>query len=561
VRRSAGEGIEAETKQRVIAVLVKSEIEPVRQSGERRIDQSRAWFLLFERAGVAGDKPITPREEHTMERRRSRIAKLVRTVKTFLFIVVAVAPAAAAEKLTAADRAAIVENLATAVEEGYVSPAKGRELATRLRRMGDDARFTEDDPEEFADVLQSTLREISGDLHFRVGVGSMADSIGGPQRRIVQAPDEEPKTPAGGGRRMVRGPSGVPETPADGSMSTGRAAESHEMSEELSGLFRHMSARYPDNYRAKILAGNVGLLEIDILFPPHDRLDAAMKALADTDALILDIRSCPGGTGLTTRPLESVFFAERTEMVTIALRGQEPEPIMSLEDTPGGVKYLGKPVYILTSRVTGSGCEELAWCLKYHDKAILIGETTAGAGHGINGSVDLGHNLSATIPSMRPIHPRFQGGWEVIGVPPDVTIGSRSAADEAHLMALSAIMENAEESKLRQLESVYAATAMEISRRQREYVDQGRSLRSYSASFEDGRRLHIKDGELYYTGDDGRTRGPLVPMDERDHFELARGIQRSILKVERGDDGEIQGISISPVGSEQWRRFKRVLPL
>lgn len=500
----------------------------------------------------------------SVRQKRTNIAKLVCAVNTFLFIAVIPARAANAEELTAADRAAIVEKLAAAIEGGYVLEAKGRDLARQLRLMAADKRFTEDDPEDFADVLQRTLREISGDVHFRVAFGSMADSIAGSQRRIVQVPAGEPLTPAGGSRRMVRVPSGAPETPADRSSSAGRPADrdemSEEMSEEMSGLFRQMSANYPDNYRAKILAGNVGLLEIDILFPPHDRLEGAMRALADTDALILDIRSCPGGTGMTSRPLESVFFDERTEMVTIAVRGQEPQPIMSLDDTPGGVKYLGKPVFILTSRVTGSACEELAWCLKYHDKAILIGETTAGAGHGITGIVDLGHNLTATIPSMRPIHPRFEGGWEVIGVPPDVTIGSRSAADEAHLMALSAIMENAEGSELHQLESVYAETAMEIARRQREYVDQGRSLRSYSGSFENGRRLHIKDGELYYTGDDGRLRGPLVPMDERDHFEVASGIQRMILKVERGGDDEIQAIAISPIGSDDWKRFKRVLP-
>jgi hypothetical protein len=496
-----------------------------------------------------------------MKNGRSHIAKLVRVVRAFLVIVVIAAPAAKAEELTAADRAAIVEKLATAIDEGYVLESEGHRLATQLRRMGADERFTEDDPKEFADALQRTLREISGDAHFRVGLGRMADAIGGPQRRMVQVPAGEPQAPADGGRRMVRVPSGAPETPAGGPDRIDGAADGEEMSEGMSELFRQMAARYSDNYRAEILAGNVGLLEIDILFPPHDRLDAAMKALADTDALILDIRSCPGGTGMTTRPLESVFFAESTELVTIAVRGQEPQPIMSSDDTPGGVKYLGKPVYILTSRVTGSACEELAWCLKYHDKAILIGETTAGAGHGITGSVDLGHNLTANIPSMRPIHPRFEGGWEVIGVPPDVTIGSRSAADEAHLMALSAIMENAEGSKLRQLESVYAATAMEIGRRQREYVDQGRSLRGYSASFEDGRRLHIKDGELYYTGDDGRSRGPLVPMDELDHFELDSGIQRMILKVERGGDGEILAIAISPAGSADWKLFRRVLPL
>jgi hypothetical protein len=496
-----------------------------------------------------------------MGQRKLIIAKLVRTVEAFLFLIVMIVPAANAEKLTAADRSAIVERLATAIEEGYVLEEKGRDLAAQLRRMGDGGRFTEDDPKELADELQRALRDMSGDVHFRVSFGGMAGAIGGPQRRVVRVPAGEPETPADGGRRIVRVPSGEPETPAGGPVRIVGEADGEEMPEAMSDLFRQMAERYPDNYRAEILAGNVGLLEIDILFPPHDRLAAAMTALADTDALILDIRSCPGGTGMTTRPLESVFFADSTELVTIALRGQEPRPIMSTDDTPGGVKYLDKPVYILTSKATGSGCEGVAWCLKYHDKAVLVGETTAGAGHGITSISDLGHNLSATIPNMLPMHPRFEGGWETIGVPPDVTIGSRSAAGEAHLMALRAIMETAEGSKLRELESVYAETAMEYVRRKREYIDEGRSLRSYSASFENGRRLHVKDGELYYTGDDGRLRGPLVPTDERDQFDLDGGIQRMLLKVERGGDGEIRGLAISQAGSDEWKRYKRVRPL
>jgi hypothetical protein len=34
-----------------------------------------------------------------------------------------------------------------------------------------------------------------------------------------------------------------------------------------------------------------------------------------------------------------------------------------------------------------------------------------------------------------------------------------------------------------------------------------------------------------------------------------------ILKVERGGDGEILAIAISPAGSADWKLFRRVLPL
>ena len=151
-----------------------------------------------------------------MEHRESNLARLVRTLEAILFIVVMSAPAAAAESLTAADRAVIVEKLATAIEEGYVLEEKGRDVATQLRRMAVAERFTGDDPTELADALQRALRDISGDVHFRVSYGSMAGAIGGPQRGMVQVPAGEPGTPADGGRRMVRVPPGAPETPAAG---------------------------------------------------------------------------------------------------------------------------------------------------------------------------------------------------------------------------------------------------------------------------------------------------------------------------------------------------------
>jgi hypothetical protein len=326
---------------------------------------------------------------------------------------------------------------------------------------------------------------------------------------------------------------------------------------ELTELFNELSGRFPDNYRARILPGNVGLLEIDALFPPHERLAAALRDLADTDALILDLRACPGGTNLTALPLESAFFADTTHLRTMAHRGQEPLRIESTDDTPGGIKYLDRPVYILISNNTGSACEEVAWTLKYHDKAILVGETTAGAGHGITGTLDLGHGLTATIPSLRPMHPRIEGGWEGIGVPPGVTVASRRAAGEAHLLALCEIMVNAADDELRRLESIYAKTALEAGRRAREQVDQGRSLRAYSSSFENGRRLHVKDGELYYTAE-GRRKGPLVPTDERDLFDFSSGMRSMTLKVERDDDGEIRAIAVSLAGSGDWKRFERV---
>ena len=453
------------------------------------------------------------------------------------------------EGLSAADRAAIVEKLAAGLEEEYVLEEKGRELAVQLRRMEAAGRFTENEPTELAETLERTLRELSDDLHFRVAHRGAAEFLGAPSRRIVRVPgagaDDTAAPAAPGSEPTAAGPKRQTRM-----VRLGGAGEA-------SGLFAEIASRFPDNYRTKILPGNIGLLEIDVLFPPNDRLGEAMRDLADTEALIVDIRSCPGGTNLTALPFESAFFKGGVHLRTMADRTLGPQIIESVEATPGGVKYLDRPVYLLVSGATGSACEEVAWTLKYHDKAILVGETTAGAGHGITGTLDLGHDLTAMIPSIRPIHPRFEGGWEGVGVPPDVTIAARRAAGDAHLMALMALRQDAEGEKLRELESLYGEVAMEIGRREGKYIERGRSLRSYAASFADGHRLHVKDGELYYTAE-GRTSGPLVPMDGDEHFRVRRGMRELELRVERGAEGEVRSLGIRAANAAEWKRFERV---
>jgi hypothetical protein len=99
--------------------------------------------------------------------------------------------------------------------------------------------------------------------------------------------------------------------------------------------------------------------------------------------------------------------------------------------------------------------------------------------------------------------------------------------------------------------------SLQVRTREQHYVDQERSLRGYSASFEDGRRLHVKDGEQYYSAE-GKLRGPLAASDEEDEFEAASGMGKMTLRVERGNGGRIQGLAVKRAGSDEWKRFERV---
>jgi len=101
------------------------------------------------------------------------------------------------------------------------------------------------------------------------------------------------------------------------------------------------------------------------------------------------------------------------------------------------VNPLGKPtglskakIYLLTSRKTASAAEHLTLSLKRTKRAMLIGETTAGAGH-FGRTTPLGGGYRAFIPVGRTFDPDTDKGWEQTGIEPDVKVPAERALDEA----------------------------------------------------------------------------------------------------------------------------------
>src|SRR5207249_12046932 len=73
-----------------------------------------------------------------------------------------------------------------------------------------------------------------------------------------------------------------------------------------------------------ILKGNIGFLQFRLLAPPEvagDTYIAAMNYLANTDALIIDLRTCGGAISPDAIPmLCSYFFAISTHLIDIFCR-------------------------------------------------------------------------------------------------------------------------------------------------------------------------------------------------------------------------------------------------
>jgi C-terminal processing protease CtpA/Prc len=100
-----------------------------------------------------------------------------------------------------------------------------------------------------------------------------------------------------------------------------------------------------------------------------------------------------------------------------------------------GKRFAGKDVYVLTSHVTFSGSEELAYDLKVLKRATIVGEVTGGGAN--PGDVfPLPNSFSIFVPTGRAVNPITKTNWEGVGVQPDVAVAADKALDMAHYLAL-----------------------------------------------------------------------------------------------------------------------------
>jgi C-terminal processing protease CtpA/Prc len=89
-----------------------------------------------------------------------------------------------------------------------------------------------------------------------------------------------------------------------------------------------------------------------------------------------------------------------------------------------------KPVYVLTSARTFSGGEDLACTLQTHQRAIVVGEITAGGAHP-TAPYALDFALHVTVPWGRSINPITNSNWEGTGVQPDIASAAELALERA----------------------------------------------------------------------------------------------------------------------------------
>lgn len=221
--------------------------------------------------------------------------------------------------------------------------------------------------------------------------------------------------------------------------------EGPPLADELAAFHEEVRLRGGEIPEVRWLPGNVGYVRIRMFMdtpPSIEKLATALTLLADTNALIVDVRGSPGGEPAGVANVIGHFVSERTATVRTE-GGDEPSKIRTYFAEPRTPGFADKPLFVLVDRKTGSGAEEFAYDLQAMQRATLVGETTAGAATP-GGYRPLAHGFVAFIPMQIVANTITGKNWEGIGVIPDVKVPATESMTRAHRLALEAILKDAQ---------------------------------------------------------------------------------------------------------------------
>jgi retinol-binding protein 3 len=306
----------------------------------------------------------------------------------------------------------VIDVVLKELDENYVFPDVAKKMveAIRKRQADNDYAGAKTGP-ELARLLTEHLQEVSKDKHLRVRYSAEKLPPRGP------APTAEQK-----GEQKAR----------------------------MTAMARKSNAGYR---RVERLAGNVGYLELDN-FAHSDfaagPAAAAMTFLANTDALIIDLRRNGGGSPQGVALLCSYLFDADKPVLLNTLywrRGDRTDEFWTVKDL-AGPRYVGKDVYVLTSSRTFSGAEEFTYNLQCLKRATIVGETTGGGAHP-GGTRPIGEHFVMFVPTGRAINPITKTNWEGVGVKPDMAVSAEKALETAHQRAVEKLLEKAPDEEAR----------------------------------------------------------------------------------------------------------------
>ena len=410
-------------------------------------------------------------------------------------------------------QAEIIDSVSFALNEVYVFPDVAKEMEKHIRKnykKGEYDTFTS--LMKFLFTLTEDLREISHDKH--LAVRPMADD--GYQPYLSDTlPEEQEK--------------------------------------------RRCAENAYNNYgyqKIERLAGNVGYLDLRGFYDAEyagPTAVAAMNYLANSSALIIDLRENGGGSPSMIQLMSSYFMDSLTHLNSFYVRkGDTTQQFYTLPYVPGKKMY-DMPIFILTSSYTFSAAEEFTYNLKNLNRATIIGETTGGGAHPVDGRFFPNLHVALKLPFGRAVNPITGTNWEGTGIEPHISVPADQALERAHLEALKTIKEKG---VIEYGEGQIDWAMKYLNAKTNPFEIDEATLKTYVGVY-GPRNILFEDGVLIYQRTD-RPKFKMIPI-EKDLFMFDE-LDYFMLQVDRDDSGKIIGLiglyndgytDYSPIGPEE----------
>jgi C-terminal processing protease CtpA/Prc len=337
------------------------------------------------------------------------IAVLVAALFILRFVASAQQPQQPDMNIDAATRSAVIESLIKELNDGYVFPDTAYGMENDLRsRLAAKEYDSITSARAFVEKLTADVQSISKDKHLRVRYSFKPV----PVRKDKDEPTAEEK------------------------------AQFDSFAKRVNFGFEKLER----------MQGNIGYIDLRGFMDPErgaDTVAAAMGFVANTDAIIFDLRQNGGGDPAMVALISSYLFGDKPVHLNDLYfrKGDKTEEYWTKPQNVS--RHFGdKDIYVLTSSRTFSGGEEFSNNLKVLKRATVIGETTGG-GANPGEMVRLSEHFAVFVPGGRAVNPITKTNWEGVGVEPDIKTPKEQALKTAYIMALNKQIERTKDEDLK----------------------------------------------------------------------------------------------------------------
>lgn len=293
--------------------------------------------------------------------------------------------------LDSALRKRVIDGVAADLTRYYVHPPVASQMVAALRaHQKADAYHGLSDGSQFAERLTSDLRAVSHDLHLQIGY------------QPFKTPPSAPPT-----------------------------------AEQVAQITEQIEHRNCGFEKVEVLPDDIGYVKFNEFMPQNfctGTVEAAMAFVAHTRALIFDLRDNRGGAPVTIAFIASYLFDRSTHLNDMYSRPENTTTQYWTLPSLSGQRLSTQPVFLLTSNHTFSGAEEFCYDLKNLKRATVVGETTGGGAHPVNGYI-VADYFQVVVPISEAINPITHTNWEGTGVLPDVKVPAADALNVAVRLA------------------------------------------------------------------------------------------------------------------------------